>query len=126
MGGARVLLVDDEHELVTTIAERLELRGYTVDAVTDGNQALERSRAATYDVVVLDLKMPGIGGAAVLAQLEKEQPDLPVILLTGHISTIERDEGLAQGAFAYLLKPVNLEELLQAIRRATEGRDGTR
>ena len=118
MGALRVLLVDDEEELVSTMAERLRLRDIEADAETDGYRALERVRAARYDVVVVDVKMPGLGGMALLGEIRKERRELPVILLTGHTSAQEGIEGMRIGAFDYLMKPVNIEDLIQRMRAA--------
>ncbi len=111
MGKRRVLLVDDEPELVFTMAERLEIRGYDVDAVTSGQEALDRLSEATYDVAVVDVKMPGMGGQVVLGRASQDLPDLPVIMLTGHGST----EEFSGGACAYLFKPVSIEDLIETI-----------
>lgn len=111
----RVLLVDDEPELVFTMAERLELRGYEVDAVTGGEAALEKIRSVIYDVAVVDLKMPGMSGAVLLETVRQENPRLPIILLTGHGATSETEETLEDlegKACAYVFKPVNIDELI--------------
>lgn len=123
MAKSRVLLVDDEHELVFTTAERLEMRGYQVDAVTDGAEALARAAASRYDVAVVDVKMPGVSGLAVLRELRQTQPRLPVILLTGHGSSTDGEDGVELGAAAYLFKPVKITELIEAMTKATESHD---
>jgi DNA-binding NtrC family response regulator len=115
MSGLRVLLVDDEGDLVYTMAERLSLRGYNVDAVTDGAEALERVASNTYDVAVVDVKMPGISGLVVLKVIKRDRPETPVILLTGHGSIEEGEEGMKQGAYAYLFKPVDIEDLIKTM-----------
>jgi DNA-binding response OmpR family regulator len=116
MPGMRVLLVDDEPELVFTMAERLELRGYEVDAVTSGAEALERVRNTPYDVAVVDLKMPGMSGAEVLDSISADYPEMPVILLTGHgASGEEEQDSVEVKACAYLFKPINIEELIKAM-----------
>jgi DNA-binding response OmpR family regulator len=117
-----LLLVDDEGELVFTIAERLGLRGYVVDAVTDGAAAIARARANEYDCAVVDVKMPGVSGLAVLQAIKDHRPRLPVIMLTGHGSADEGKEGMKLGACAYLFKPVNLGDLMAAIKHAMEGK----
>lgn len=118
MSGLRVLLVDDEGELVYTMAERLSIRGYNVDAVTDGAEALERVASNTYDVAVVDVKMPGISGLVVLKVIKRDSPSTPVILLTGHGSPEEGEEGMKQGAYAYLFKPVDIEDLIRTMVEA--------
>lgn len=116
----KILLVDDEGELVYTIAERLTLRGHQVDAMTDGNLALERVATTKYDVAVVDVKMPGISGLAMLKIINRDHISLPVILLTGHGSSEDGQEGMDEGAFAYLIKPVNIEDLIETMTRAVE------
>jgi DNA-binding NtrC family response regulator len=116
----KVLLVDDEEDLVDALAERLTLREYEVDAVTDGADALRHAQTQQHDVAVVDVKMPGMSGIEVLAALKKQEPNLPVILLTGHGSEEDGREGMRQGAFAYLLKPTNLQDLMESIKKAVE------
>ncbi len=117
----KVLLVDDEEEFVTTLAERLRLRGFHVQSATDGEGALRQIEADPPRVVVLDLLMPGLGGLEVLRIIKARNPSMPVILLTGRGSTREGIEGMRLGAFDYLLKPLRLDELIIKIREATEG-----
>jgi DNA-binding response OmpR family regulator len=118
----RILLVDDEQEFVVTLAERLELRGYQVHIAEDGETALACFEPQAFDLVVLDLMMPGIGGLEVLPRLKEIQPDIPVILFTGHGSTREGMEGMRLGAFDYLMKPLHIEELIRKIREAVPSR----
>ena len=121
----RVLLVDDEPELVFTMQERLELRGFEVDAVTSGEEALDLVTRHLYDVMVVDVKMPGIGGAEVLRSVRQTHPDLPVILLTGHGGAGEGEERLLRQACAYLYKPINIDVLITTMRSCTgEPADG--
>ncbi|OGQ96009.1 MAG: hypothetical protein A2284_13805 [Deltaproteobacteria bacterium RIFOXYA12_FULL_61_11] len=119
MSEERILLVDDEGELVFTLAERLELRGFKVDAVTSGKEAVALLETHAYDCAVFDVKMPGMGGGELLDQACRLQPDLPVIMLTGHGSPHE-EEGLdrCQAAHTVLYKPVLLDTLLEAMRNA--------
>jgi len=118
MKGKKVLLVDDEVEFVTTLAERLRLREIEVETAVDGETALRLVAAAPPDIVILDLKMPGMSGLEVLRQLKKDQPRIQVILLTGHGSTREGIEGMTLGAFDYLIKPINIEELILKMQDA--------
>ncbi|TWI74139.1 response regulator receiver domain-containing protein [Desulfobotulus alkaliphilus] len=113
-----ILLVDDEEEFVVTLAERLEIRGFSPTIAEDGETALSIFTPDTFDLVLLDLMMPGIGGLEVLAKLKEIQPTVPVILLTGHGSTREGMEGMRLGAFDYLMKPLNIEELIRKIQEA--------
>ncbi|MCW7753980.1 response regulator [Desulfobotulus sp. H1] len=114
----KILLVDDEEEFIVTLAERLELRGYQSTIAEDGESALAKFDPDFFDVVVLDLMMPGIGGLDVLARLKEIRQDTPVILLTGHGSTREGMEGMRLGAFDYLMKPLHIEELVRKIDEA--------
>jgi DNA-binding response OmpR family regulator len=116
----RVLLVDDEEDLLYTLAERLTLRGYEVDAVTDGADAVNHAQTQQHDVAVVDVKMPGMSGIEILATLRKQKPNLPVILLTGHGSEEDGQEGMRQGAFAYLIKPTNLHDLMESMEKAVK------
>lgn len=124
MSDYRVLLIDDEEEYATTLAERLELRGISTRVVLDGQEGLAAVEQERPDIVVLDVKMPGIGGLETLQRLKADYPGLKVILLTGHGSTREGIEGLRLGAFDYLMKPVRLEELIERFGAAVnpEGR----
>ena len=119
----KVLLVDDEEEFVSTLAERLEMRDFEAPVATSGDQALALVRDQKFDVIVLDVMMPGIGGLEVMKQVKSAYPDLPVILLTGHGSTKEGMEGMQEGAFDYLMKPLDIDELTAKIKEAIGGPD---
>ena len=114
----KVLLVDDEVEFVTTLAERLKLRGIDASIATDGKEALRLIDADRPQVVVLDVLMPGLGGLAVLDQIRTTDPQIKVILLTGRGSAQEGDQGIPQGAFDYLIKPVKIDALIEKMREA--------
>jgi DNA-binding response OmpR family regulator len=120
----RVLLVDDEPELVFTMQERLDLRGYEVDAVTSGEEALGLVARNAYDVVVVDVKMPGMSGGEVMIEIRELRPGLPVILLTGHGGHEEGEEHLLRASCAYLFKPINIEELIATMKRCTGEESG--
>ena len=114
----KVLLVDDEIEFVNTLSNRLGMRGIRTDVVHDGEQALEYVNKQEPDVIVLDLKMPGMYGMEVLRRLSKTNPNIQVVILTGHGT--DRDEREAQRlkAFDYLNKPVDIETLADRIKGA--------
>ncbi|NHZ46446.1 response regulator [Nitratidesulfovibrio liaohensis] len=114
----KVLLVDDEEEFVTTLAERLSLRGMATRIATDGEQALRAVEADPPHVVVLDLMMPGIKGTEALRRIKAGHPTVQVILLTGHGSARDGIEGMKLGAFDYLMKPLRLEDLLEKLHEA--------
>jgi len=114
----KVLLVDDEREFVQTLSERLLLREIGSAVVYDGEQALNLVEEDEPEVVVLDLKMPGIDGIEVLRRLKRDHPKVEVIILTGHGSAKGRQICLELGAFAYLEKPVDIDALSQTMREA--------
>ena len=114
----KVLLVDDEEEFVTALAERLELRGIEASIATSGGDALKRINADKPHLVVLDVLMPGLGGLDVLDQIKKTDPQIKVILLTGRGSAPEDGGRIPLGAFDYLIKPVNIDALIQKMREA--------
>ncbi|MBW1975737.1 MAG: response regulator [Deltaproteobacteria bacterium] len=116
----RVLLVDDEEEFVRTLAERLELRGLMTRVALDGIEAMDLLDQSDVDVVVLDVRMPGMSGLDVLRQIKSIKPDLPVILLTGHGDTKDGIEGMRLGAFDYLMKPLDIDTLMEKIFEATQ------
>jgi len=120
----RLLFVDDEEELVSAVVERLELRGIDAVGVTSGDEALHRLREERFDVVVIDVRMPGIGGIDVLRTVNRRHPEVKVILMTGHGSAEDSEIGRRLGAIAYLQKPVDLEDLLTTIDRATRSPNG--
>ncbi len=118
MQNLKVLLVDDEEEFVTTLAERLELREIQAQAVTDGEIALQMIETDPPRVVILDVMMPGLGGLEVLKRIKAQNPQIHVILLTGRGSTKEGIEGMQLGAFDYLMKPIDIEELIKKMQEA--------
>ncbi|PID77761.1 MAG: response regulator [Deltaproteobacteria bacterium] len=112
----RILLVDDEKEFVNTLGQRLELRGYQVKTAESGEECLDFYQPEMFDIVVLDLMMPGMNGIEVLSRLKRIEKEIPVILLTGHGSTKEGEEGIKMGAADYLMKPLDIEELTGKIK----------
>jgi DNA-binding NtrC family response regulator len=118
MSGIRVLLVDDEEELVATLQERLEMRGIVAEAVTTGHEALERIQQSAFDVVVVDLKMPGLAGTDVVEVVRERAPQTRVLLITGHGSRQDELEELSRRGYRILLKPFPLNRLIEMIREA--------
>jgi DNA-binding response OmpR family regulator len=118
MGALRVLLVDDEVEFVTTIEERLRLRGIDAEAVTSGADAVRRLEEREFDVIVVDMKMPGMDGLELLRQIKATRPAARVILLTGRGSEQESQAGMQQGASEYLVKPINIDDLIAKMKLA--------
>jgi two-component system, OmpR family, response regulator CpxR len=117
---SKVLLVDDEQEFVQTLSERLLFRNMGTAVAHDGSSALEMLIDDEPDVLVLDLKMPGIDGIEVLRRVKKIRPAVEVIILTGHGSEIDRKTCLDLGAFAYLQKPVDIDLLSGKLKEAHE------
>jgi DNA-binding NtrC family response regulator len=119
-----VLLVDDEEDFASTLAERLAMRGFRAEVATSGIDALKRLREDDFSVLILDVKMPGIDGLGLLAEIKRKHPDVPVVLLTGHGSLANVETGMKVGAFDYLMKPIDIEELIEKISNAVGGEDG--
>jgi DNA-binding response OmpR family regulator len=117
----RVLVVDDEEDFLKALVTRLELRGMDVRGVTSGDEALETLAERSFDVVVLDIKMPGLDGIDVLRAIRREHTGTAVLVLTGHASQELSEEGRSLGAFDYLIKPVKLEKILERIAAAAGG-----
>jgi signal transduction histidine kinase len=120
MKDLRLLLVDDEIDFRQTLARRLRKRGLAPEQAQNGEECLSILEQKTMDVVVLDVKMPGINGIEVLDRIKSKYPQTEVILLTGHASTRDGVEGIKSGAFDYLTKPIEVEHLLRKIRQASE------
>ena len=110
----RVLLVDDEKEFVCALAERLSIRGIDADAATDGAAALEMAKNITYELAILDVKMPKIDGIMLQRKLHSLYPDMKFIFMTGHGSEQDFKAGASKtGTGYYLVKPVHIEDLLK-------------
>jgi DNA-binding NtrC family response regulator len=114
----RVLLVDDEEQFVETLALRLEARDYAVATAFNGDQALNQVKAKDVDVVVLDVLMPGLSGTDTLREIKKLRPLTEVIMLTGNATVETAIEGMKLGAFDYLMKPTEIEDLVEKINKA--------
>jgi len=114
----KVLLVDDEDEFVKSLSERIKMRDLDAGVALNGEQALEIVDEEIPDVMVLDLKMPGIDGMEVLRRVRKSYPDVQVIMLTGHGSEKDKKEARRLGAFEYLQKPTGINKLVETIKKA--------
>ena len=112
------LFVDDEVEYIETLMKRMDKRGVTVSMAASGEEALEWIGKHTVDVIVLDVKMPGMDGIQTLREIKKIKPQVEVIMLTGHANLEAASEGMALGAFDYLMKPFNIDELFYKIQDA--------
>jgi two-component system, OmpR family, response regulator len=116
----RVLLVDDEEDFRETLQKRLRNRKLQVECAENGYKALELLQAQDFDVVILDVKMPGMDGIETLKEIKIKKPNVEVIMLTGHASVESGIQGMQLGAFDYVMKPVPLDELLDKMRQAYE------
>ena len=116
----RVLIVDDEADFLETIVMRLQRRKIDAYGVDSGKKALEIVENERFDVVVLDVLMPGLDGIETLKLLKKKKPFIEVIILTGHGSVESGLQGMQFGAFDYIMKPADLDELLEKIQQAYE------
>jgi DNA-binding response OmpR family regulator len=114
----RLLLVDDEEGYVKVLAKRMTRRNMEVSTALSGSEGIQRLRKEDFDVAILDLKMEDMDGIEVLRVFKKMVPNMPVIMLTGHGTEKAAREGLEMGAFDYLMKPCDLEELVEKIRAA--------
>lgn len=122
MENLTLLLVDDETDFRRTVAKRLIKRGIDTIQAASGKECLEILKKNPVDVVVLDVKMPGMDGIETLHHIKKEHPEIEVIMLTGHATTQDGVDGIKTGAFDYLSKPIELEHLLGKVRQAHEKR----
>ena len=119
MSVANVLLVDDEAEFIETFSERLELRNLEISKAFSGEEALEElGKTHTIEVVILDVKMPGMDGIETLAEIKKTHPLVEVIMLSGHADVASAIDGMKQGAFDYLMKPCDIDQLLAKVTEA--------
>jgi len=107
-----MLLVDDEDDFRTTLANRLKLRKIDITDVASGIEAIELVRQKSFDVAIIDVKMPGIDGIETLKQIKQLQPDIEIVMLTGHASIESGMEAMKLGAYDYVMKPCDIDELL--------------
>jgi two-component system OmpR family response regulator len=117
----RVLVIDDEEELVSTLVERMMLRGIEAFGALTAQEALRCLQEQDITVIILDVMMPGMDGLELLKKIKKMHPHIQVILLTGRGSEKESEIGIAEGAFDYLIKPIDIEELIQRMHEAVSG-----
>ena len=114
----KILLVDDEKEFVETLSERIRMRDHDSEIALNGEQALKKIDDDLPDVVVLDLKMPGMDGMEVLRRIRKAYPKVQVIMLTGHGSEKDEEDARKLGVFEYLQKPIDIETLMKKVKKA--------
>lgn len=122
MARGRVLLVDDEAEFITTLAERMQSRDIEVQVTHDGPGAIELVTREAFDLVFLDMQMPGMDGIETLQRIKEARPELEVVLLTGHATVAKSVEAMKAGARDLLEKPADLSDLLTRIDAAKTDR----
>lgn len=123
MSGAKILLVDDEKIFTRNMAKLLSNRGYQVEAVNSGDEAIRAMEEKEFDVLVLDLKMPGMDGLTTLKEMKKLGLFAETLILTGHGSIDAALEAMKLGAYDYLTKPCEINELVEKIRGASGKED---
>jgi DNA-binding response OmpR family regulator len=125
MSAVKVLIVDDEHDFATALAERLRLRGYEATAIFSPDEALATTKEMQPDVVLLDLKLPGVSGIEMLMTMREFVPGVEIILLTGHLDLAQRIQGMRLDAFEYIMKPIEIADLINKIEKVGKHRDRT-
>lgn len=120
MEGFKVLIVDDELDFLETIVKRLKRRKIDATGVSSGKEALSTLQKQHFDVVILDVRMPGMDGIETLKELKRTMPLMEVILLTGHASVESGMQGMQLGAFDYVMKPAEIDDLIEKVRQAYE------
>lgn len=120
MSKLKILIIDDEAEFASTLRQRLCLRGFDAIDVHSGTEGLVQVWEEKPDVVILDLKMPDTNGLDILADIKEREPGIEVIMLTGHGSAASGIKAMEHGAFDYIMKPVDLGELLEKINQAAQ------
>ena len=119
MSIANVLLVDDEVSFIETFSERLELRDFEISKAFSGEEALQAlAENENIEVVILDVKMPGMDGIETLAEIKRKKPLVEVMMLSGHADVESAIEGMKHGAFDYLMKPVDMDQIITKVNQA--------
>lgn len=119
---ANVLVVDDEVQFLDVFSKRLEGRGLKIDTAASGEEAVKRAKERDFDAIVLDLAMPGLGGIETLKRLKDENPDLQIIVLTGHATVEKGVEAIKAGAVDFMEKPVDINKVMEKIGEAKHKR----
>lgn len=118
MAQGKVLIVDDQEDFALLLAERMEVRGLTVRTAFSGAKALELVEQESFDAILLDMVMPEMDGMETLRRLLEKDPELQIIMLTGHAELQKGIEAIKQGAKDFLAKPAELNELMEKIKKA--------
>ena len=116
--GEKVLLVDDEKDFIEALGERMENRGMNVSTTTSAKDAIKRVKKESYDAIVLDLQMPEMDGMEALKAIKKINPNMQVILLTGHATVEKGIEAMKLGAMDLIEKPTDIETIAEKIKKA--------
>lgn len=124
MNKLKILVVDDEDDYRELVVQRLMLNKMNAEGVKNGARAMEILKQKDFDVVILDVKMPGTGGIEILRWIKTNTPEIEVIMLTGDVSVEAGIKGMQLGAFDYVMKPVPMNELFDKIRQAYEKKLG--
>jgi len=119
---ANVLVVDDEEQFLKVFSQRLEGRGLKVETSTSGEEAIKKAHGKDFDAIILDLAMPGMGGLEALKRIRSENPDLQIIILTGHGSVEKGVEAIKAGAVDFLEKPADVNKVMEKIAEAKHKR----
>jgi DNA-binding NtrC family response regulator len=123
MSIANVLLVDDEVSFVETFSERLELRDFEISKAFSGEEALQvLDENKNVEVVILDVKMPGMDGIEALTEIKRKYPLVEVMMLSGHADVASAIDGMKQGAFDYLMKPVDMDQIITKVTEAVKNK----
>jgi two-component system, OmpR family, response regulator len=120
MQKSRVLIIDDEPDFLETIVKRLKKRNLDATGVGSGEDALRAIENESFDVAILDMRMPGMDGIETLKEIKRKSPLTEVIMLTGHASVESGMQGMQLGAFDYMIKPADFEELTEKVTQAWE------
>ncbi len=123
MNKVKLLIIDDEIEFASTLCQRLNLRGFDATDVHSGTEGLAKVEEIAPGIVILDLKMPDMNGFDVLSKIKKLDPAVEIIMLTGHGSGAAGVVAMEKGAFSYIMKPVDLNKLLEQINSANQKRN---
>ncbi|MBF0473526.1 MAG: response regulator [Nitrospirae bacterium] len=118
MSQIKVMLIDDELEFTSIFSERLILRNFDVIAVNKVEDAFTKLRETLPDVILLDLKMPGMNGIEMLKIMRRFDPTIEIIIITGHALGLDKEEAVSMGAFDRLLKPLDINEVIKTIEQA--------
>jgi DNA-binding NtrC family response regulator len=119
---ADILLVDDEEQFLKVLSQRLEGRGMKVDTSSSGEEALSKVKGKEFDAIILDLAMPGMSGMEALKRIRSENPDVQIIMLTGHGSVEKGVEAIKEGAVDFLEKPADMNKIMEKVAEAKRKR----